>query len=129
MEHTKRQPRKLGWRFVLLAAVLAVLISGLVRSLWLDVYYIPSASMEPMFREGERILVSSTDFRAELAAFKVPTLIIHGTEDKTVSIDASARIAAKGIAGSRLIEYEGAAHGVTATHKDRLIKDLLAFLA
>ena len=65
MEHTKRQPRKLGWRFVLPAVVLAVLISGLVRSLWLDVYYIPSASMEPLFREGDRILVSRTDFRAE----------------------------------------------------------------
>jgi pimeloyl-ACP methyl ester carboxylesterase len=72
---------------------------------------------------------SSTDFRAELAAFKVPTLIIHGTEDKTVPIEASSRLAAKGIAGSTLIEYDGAAHGVTATHKDRLIKDLLAFLA
>ena len=65
MEHTKRQPRKLGWRFVLLAVVLAVLISGLVRSLWLDVYYIPSASMEPLFQEGDRIIVSRTDFRSE----------------------------------------------------------------
>jgi signal peptidase I len=65
MEHTKRQPRKLGWRFVLLAVVLAVLISGLVRSLWIDVYYIPSASMEPLFQEGDRILVSRTDFRSE----------------------------------------------------------------
>lgn len=65
MEHTKRQPRKLGWRFVLLAVFLAVLISGLVRSLWLDVYYIPSASMEPLFQEGDRILVSRTDFRSE----------------------------------------------------------------
>ncbi|WP_144670799.1 signal peptidase I [Arthrobacter sp. U41] len=63
MEHTKRQPRKLGWRFVLLAVVLAVLISGLIRSLWLDVYYIPSASMEPLFQEGDRIVVSRTDFR------------------------------------------------------------------
>ena len=41
------------------------LISGLVRSLWLDVYFIPSASMEPLFREGDRILVSRTDFQAE----------------------------------------------------------------
>ena len=65
MEHTKRQPRKLGWRFVFLAVVLAVLISGLVRSLWLDVYYIPSGSMEPLFREGDRILVSRTDFRSD----------------------------------------------------------------
>ena len=68
MEQTKRQPRKLGWRFVLLAVVLAVLISGLVRSLWLDVYYLPSASMEPLFQEGDRILVSRTDFRDEPVA-------------------------------------------------------------
>ena len=71
---------------------------------------------------------SSTDFRGDLAAFKVPTLIIHGSEDKTVPIAASARLAAEGIAGSTLIEYEGAAHGLTATHKERLNKDLLAFI-
>jgi non-heme chloroperoxidase len=71
---------------------------------------------------------SSTDFRGDLAAFKVPTLIIHGTEDKTVPIDASARLAAKGIAGSTLIEYDGAPHGLFATHKKRLTKDLLNFL-
>jgi signal peptidase I len=65
MDHTKRQPRKLGWRFALLALVLAVVISGVVRSLWLDVYFIPSASMEPLFREGDRILVSRTGLLAE----------------------------------------------------------------
>lgn len=71
---------------------------------------------------------STTDFRADLAAFKVPTLIIHGTEDKTVPIDASARIAAKGIVQSQLIEYEGAPHGLFATEKARLTKDLLDFI-
>lgn len=65
MDTTKRQPRKLGWRFVLVAVVLAALIMGLVRSLWLDVYFIPSGSMEPLFQEGDRILVSRTDFAAE----------------------------------------------------------------
>jgi len=65
MEQTKRQPRKLGWRFVLLGLVLAVAISGLVRSLWLDVYFIPSASMEPLLRDGDRIVVSRTGFAAE----------------------------------------------------------------
>ena len=43
----------------------AVLISGLIRSLWLDVYYIPSASMEPLFGTGDRILVSRTAFQTE----------------------------------------------------------------
>jgi non-heme chloroperoxidase len=71
---------------------------------------------------------ASTDFRPDLSAFDVPTLIIHGTADKTVPIDASGRAAAKGIAGSHLIEYEGAPHGLFATHKARLTQDLLSFI-
>lgn len=65
MDHTKRQSRTRGWRFVLLALVLAVLISGLVRSLWVDVYFIPSESMEPGLEGGDRILVSRTAFQSE----------------------------------------------------------------
>ncbi len=71
---------------------------------------------------------SSTDFRDELKGFKIPTLIIHGTDDKTVPIDASARAAAHGIAHSTLIEYEGAPHGLFATEKTRLSRDLLEFI-
>ena len=71
---------------------------------------------------------SSTDFRPDLAAFRVPTLIIHGTADKTVPIDASGRAAAAGIKQSMLVEYDGAPHGLFATHKERLTKDLLQFL-
>lgn len=65
MDQIKRQPRRMGWRFVFLALLLAVAISGLVRSVWLDVYYIPSESMEPGLARGDRILVSRTDFVAE----------------------------------------------------------------
>ncbi len=71
---------------------------------------------------------ATTDFRPDLPSFKVPTLIIHGSNDKTVPIDASARAALAGIANATSIEYEGAAHGLPATHKDRLTKDLLAFI-
>ena len=65
MDQTKRQPRRMGWRFAFLALLLAIAISGLIRSLWLDVYYIPSESMEPLLQGGDRILVSRTDFHAE----------------------------------------------------------------
>jgi signal peptidase I len=65
MDQTKRQPRRMGWRFAFLALLLAVGISGLVRSLWLDVYFIPSDSMEPGLEGGDRILVSRTDFHNE----------------------------------------------------------------
>lgn len=71
---------------------------------------------------------SSTDFRPDLPAFHVPTLIIHGTADATVPIDASGRAAAAGIRGAKLVEYDGAPHGLNVTHKDRLSADLLAFL-
>lgn len=71
---------------------------------------------------------ATTDFRPDLASFTVPTLIIHGTADKTVPIDAAGRAAAKGIAQSTLLEYDGAPHGLFATHKQRLTKDLLDFL-
>ena len=69
-----------------------------------------------------------TDFRGDLAAFRVPTLIVHGTGDQTVPIDATGRQAAKGIASSQLVEYDGAPHGLTVTESDRFTKDLLTFL-
>ena len=50
----------------------------------------------------------TTDFRPDLAAFTVPTLIVHGTSDKTVPIDATGRAAARGIPQAKFIEYEGA---------------------
>jgi non-heme chloroperoxidase len=71
---------------------------------------------------------STTDFRGDLAALQCPTLIIHGTNDQTVPIDAAGRAAALGIAQATLIEYQGAPHGLFATHKKRLVKDLIDFL-
>ncbi|HEY0150146.1 MAG TPA: alpha/beta hydrolase [Allosphingosinicella sp.] len=69
-----------------------------------------------------------TDFRPDMKAFTVPTLIIHGTADKTVPIDPSGRAAAAAIPHARLIEYEGEPHGLFATAPDRLNADLLEFL-
>lgn len=71
---------------------------------------------------------ATTDFRPDLRAFEVPTLIIHGTADKTVPIDAAGRAAARGISHSTLLEYEGAPHGLFATEKERFTRDLLDFL-
>ena len=71
---------------------------------------------------------ATTDFRPDLASFKSPTLIIHGTDDKTVPIDTTGRESAKAIPGARLIEYDGSAHGLFAIDKERLIKDLVEFL-
>jgi non-heme chloroperoxidase len=70
---------------------------------------------------------SATDFTEDLKRFDRPTLIIHGTDDQIVPIDAAARAAAKLLPHAKLIEYDGAPHGLADTHKERLNADLLAF--
>jgi pimeloyl-ACP methyl ester carboxylesterase len=71
---------------------------------------------------------ATTDFRPDLKAVTVPTLIIHGTADATVPIDVSSRQAAPGIAGSVLKEYDGGPHGLLASHPTEIRDDVLAFL-
>lgn len=71
----------------------------------------------------------TTDFRADLAAIRVPTLVIHGDADRIVPIDISGRLAAQMIPGARLEVVTGAPHGLTATHGDEINRRLLAFLA
>ena len=71
---------------------------------------------------------SETDFRPDLSAFTVPTLIVHGVRDQTVPIELTARAAASAIPNARLVAYEDGAHGIFASHGERLIGDLLEFL-
>jgi non-heme chloroperoxidase len=68
------------------------------------------------------------DFKDDIPAITVPTLILHGTEDKPAPIDATARRAHRMIPGSCLIEYEGHPHGFYATNSDQMIADTLAFV-
>lgn len=65
MDQTKRQPRTKGWRFAFLVLGMALVASGLARAFWIDGYFIPSQSMEPAFRQDDRILVSRTAFEAD----------------------------------------------------------------
>jgi len=71
---------------------------------------------------------SETDFRQDLRGIDVPLLVIHGTADKTVPIDVSARRIMALTPKARLIEYDGEAHGVTATAGERVNQDLLSFI-
>jgi pimeloyl-ACP methyl ester carboxylesterase len=85
------------------------------------------AGLRPTLAAAEAF--ATTDFRPDMANFTVPTLIIHGTKDATVPIDATARESAKAVPGAQLIEYEGSAHGLFASDKQRLIDDLVSFLS
>jgi non-heme chloroperoxidase len=71
---------------------------------------------------------SETDQTEDLKKIDVPTLIIHGDDNQIVPIGASAHLSSKIVKGSTLKVYPGAPHGLTATHKDQVNADLLAFL-
>ena len=72
---------------------------------------------------------SRTDFRDDLAKFKLPTLIIHGDADAIVPFAASGARTHKAIAGSVLHLVKGAPHGFNLTHADEFNTQLLDFLA
>jgi non-heme chloroperoxidase len=71
---------------------------------------------------------SETDFRADLATIKVPTLFIHGSSDETVPLANSAQVAVKHVPNAKLVVYDGEPHGLNVTAKDRLNRDILTFV-
>ena len=73
--------------------------------------------------------ITETDFRRELPAISVPTLVIHGDKDVSAPIDTTGRPTAALIPNAQFKIYEGAPHGLFLTHKDRLNADLLGFIA
>lgn len=75
-----------------------------------------------------RRATNETDFRPDLRALKVPTLIIHGDNDQSAPLELCGRRTAQAIQGSQFNIYEGAAHGLFLTEKEHLNNDLLAFI-
>jgi non-heme chloroperoxidase len=72
---------------------------------------------------------SETDLTEDLKKIDVPTLIVHGSDDQIVPIEASALLSAKLVKTNTLKVYDGAPHGLPSTLKDRLNADMLEFVA
>jgi non-heme chloroperoxidase len=72
--------------------------------------------------------ISTSDLRADFAAFKLPTLIIHGADDQVNPLGKTAKLTAAAIPGCELRVYENAPHGLVITHRDRFTQDLLGFI-
>ncbi|MBK1783192.1 alpha/beta fold hydrolase [Prauserella cavernicola] len=70
---------------------------------------------------------SATDFRGDLEAITVPTLVIHGEDDQIVPFAVGGQASAALIKGATLKVYPEAPHGITDTHKQQLGNDLLEF--
>ncbi|MGH3704300.1 MAG: alpha/beta fold hydrolase, partial [Agromyces sp.] len=70
-----------------------------------------------------------TDFRADIEKIDVPALILHGTADRILPIDATGREFTKRLPAAEYVEIEGAPHGLLWTHGEEVNRALLAFLA
>lgn len=70
-----------------------------------------------------------TDFRADIDKIDVPALILHGTADNILPIDATGREFHKRLPKADYVEIEGAPHGLLWTHAAEVNEALLAFLA
>jgi non-heme chloroperoxidase len=70
-----------------------------------------------------------TDFRADLPNIDVPTLIVHGTEDRILPISATADRLPALLKDARLVRVEGGPHNIGWTHAEEVNRALLDFLA
>lgn len=71
---------------------------------------------------------SATDFRSDLAAIDVPTLVIHGDDNQIVPFSVGGLRTADLVDGAVLTVYEGSGHALPDTDRERLHADLLAFI-
>ena len=68
------------------------------------------------------------DFRHDLSRIDVPTLVIHGEEDRIVPIAASGQRTAALIKGAHLVTIKGGPHAVAWTHAEEVNQELVNFL-
>lgn len=70
-----------------------------------------------------------TDFREDLIRIELPTLVIHGDNDRILPFAATGSRTHEAVKGSRLMVVAGAPHGLNWTHAEEVNRELLAFLA
>jgi non-heme chloroperoxidase len=69
-----------------------------------------------------------TDFREDLPKIDVPTLVVHGTEDRILPFEATAARLRELIADVTVVPVEGGPHNIGWTHPEEVNGALLGFL-
>jgi non-heme chloroperoxidase len=70
-----------------------------------------------------------TDFRDDVAKIDVPTLVIHGTEDRILPFASTAARLPELIEDVRLVSVEGGPNNIAWTHPEEVNEALLRFIA
>jgi pimeloyl-ACP methyl ester carboxylesterase len=69
-----------------------------------------------------------TDFRKDLDRVDVPTLVMHGDQDRIVPFNASGALTAKRIKGAKLAVIKGGPHNIAWTYPELVNTELVNFL-
>jgi non-heme chloroperoxidase len=75
------------------------------------------------------VLTWLEDFHQDITRIDIPTLILHGTADRILSIDGQGRRLHTALPDARYVEIEGGPHVMCVTHAQEVNRELLAFLA
>ncbi|SHJ32105.1 Pimeloyl-ACP methyl ester carboxylesterase [Tessaracoccus bendigoensis DSM 12906] len=75
------------------------------------------------------ILIWATDLRAEVAAIKVPTLVLHGDGDQNVPLGASSARMPELVPHAELVVLKGAPHGANDSHAEQWEGAILDFVS
>lgn len=67
------------------------------------------------------------DLRDELTAIDLPTLILHGSADKSTLLERAGRLTAKLIQKSRLVVFDGAGHGLYTSESAAYNAEIIRF--
>jgi len=102
-------------------------ISGdIVESSW------KAACSASAYASVAAIITSTTDFRADIAkiaGYDIAVLILHGTHDRILPINATARPFHTLLPRADYVEISGAPHGLLWTYADDVNHELLTFLS
>ncbi|GAA1979115.1 alpha/beta hydrolase [Catenulispora subtropica] len=71
---------------------------------------------------------ATTDFRDDLRAVTVPTLVVHGEADAVLPVEATGARIAEAVSDCRLVRLQGAPHGLIVTRAAEFNRELSAFL-
>jgi pimeloyl-ACP methyl ester carboxylesterase len=93
---------------------------------WMDAAArIPEPTVRQIF---QTLTTREDDVTPRLGELTMPALVLHGSEDRGISVDV-ARACAAALPAGQLVVIEGAGHAANITHADKVNAHLEAFLS
>lgn len=101
---------------------------GNENSVAVELYYEGQGTGQPVVLMHGYPLDGHSSERQAVHASGIPALILHGTADDILPIDATARRFHKDLPDAEYVVIEGGPHGLPWTHVEEVNTDLLTFL-